>query len=382
MKTEQKEVLLLFGSNYNYALHRGAAEFAAAHQWHLITQPYQIPHLPKNWKGSGILTALGADPEITDFIIQADCPKVDLSGSHPEVHIPRLTADNLHIGKLAADHFIGRGFRSYTYCCDRLDPVSFLRKEGFFIALKIEELSSRYWEWEAHAKRKRIDWDRKKEWLQAKISKAAKPLAVFAYNDIIASQVVEAAIAAGISVPEEVAVMGVDNDELICNTTIVPLSSVKHDLHSLGYQGAILLQQLMLGESSPDRPILIAPKGVEPRASTDIIAIHNPRCATALKFIKTNYRQNIGIEDIAAAVGCSRRTLEIEFHLELGRTLNKELQRIRMNQAKGLLIYTPFSIAEIAAKCGFRSVEYLHRIFKKQENTTPHKFRVHHTQNQ
>lgn len=370
---------MLFGSNYNHALHRGAAEFAVAHRWHLTVQPYQIIHPPKNWRGDGIVTALGIDPELIDFVMQADCPKVDLTGSHPEIHIPRLTADNLYIGKLAANHFIGRGFLSYAYCCDRLDPVSFLRKEGFFNALKTESLSSRCWEWEAHAKRNNDIWDKKRKWLQDRIKEAEKPLAVLAYNDIVAAEVVDVAGSCGFSVPEEVAVMGVDNDDLLCNTAAVPLSSVKHDLHSLGYQGAKLLQQLMQGESSPDRPILIAPQGVEIRASTDIIAIHNPRCAAALKFIKTNYPQNIGVEDLAAAAGCSRRTLETEFLRELGRTLNKELQRVRINQVKKLLISTPLSIADIATACGFHSGEYLYRIFMKMEHTTPRKFRVEHT---
>jgi LacI family transcriptional regulator len=379
MKTRQKEVLLLFGSNYNHTLHRGVADFASAHRWHLTVQPYQIHHPPGNWRGSGILAALGDDPEITDFVTDAKCPKIDLSGSHPEIKIPRLTADNLHIGKLAADHFIGRGFRSYAYCCDRLDPMSFLRREGFFMALKIEELSSRSWEWEAHVKKiTKTDWNRKRQWIRKQIEKASKPLAIFCFNDIIASQVVETAIDSGFSVPEEVAVMGVDNDELICNTAAVPLSSVQHDLHTLGYQGAKLLQLLMDGNTSPERPILITPRGVEPRVSTDIIAIHNPRCADALKFIRDNYRTNIGIRDIAAETGCSRRTLETEFRKELGRTLNKELHRVRMNHVKELLISSRLSIAEVAAASGFQSVEYLHRAFKKQEKITPRQFRTRH----
>jgi LacI family transcriptional regulator len=203
-----------------------------------------------------------------------------------------------------------------------------------------------------------------------------KPLAVFGYNDCVAADIIDACDDAGLLVPEAVAVMGVDNDTILCECVRVPLSSVCHDLEGMAYQAAALLDRLMAGRKPPKGIIRVPPTGLVTRRSTDILAVDNLQVARALRYIQDLYTNPLlGVEAVVAATDLSRRPLERAFRQEMKRTLNEEIVRVRMEKVKDLLTTTSMKVVEVAAATGFTRPSHLFRTFRKQLGLSPNTYR-------
>ena len=204
-----------------------------------------------------------------------------------------------------------------------------------------------------------------------------KPLAVFSYNDCVAADVIDACGEAGLLVPEAVAVMGVDNDVVLCESVRVPLSSVCHDLEGMAYQAAALLDRLMDGNKAPAEVLRVQPKGVVTRRSTDIVAIDNLQVARALRCILDHYSNALlGVNDVVGATDFSRRELEKAFRKELQRTINEEITRVRMDRVKDLLATTTMKAVEISAATGFSRTNHFFRTFRKLVGLSPKVYRA------
>jgi LacI family transcriptional regulator len=204
-----------------------------------------------------------------------------------------------------------------------------------------------------------------------------KPLGLMAANDARARHVLEACRAIGLRVPEDVAVLGVDNDEVICELTDPPLSSIEHGAANLGYQAAALLDRLMAGKKAKKLKTLIAPKEVVTRRSTDILAIEDHEVATAMAFIHRNRCTPIRISDVVEAVQVSRSTLETRFKAVTGRTMHGEIQRLQIDRARSMLATTDLPIKQISALAGFANVHYMTTIFRQSTGWTPAEYRKH-----
>jgi LacI family transcriptional regulator len=203
------------------------------------------------------------------------------------------------------------------------------------------------------------------------------PLGIFCYNDCVAADIVDACIEAEIQIPDQVAVLGVDNDPVICDCVQVPLSSVRHDLEGMAYEAAALLDALINGEPAPKIPKRISPKGVVTRKSTEVLAVENPDVSTALSYIQGNFlRGNLSVDDIVAHTQLSRRSLERAFREELQRTMLHEILRVRVNHAQKLLETTSLSVTDIAARSGFASLNHFFRVFHGRTGLTPRAFRL------
>jgi LacI family transcriptional regulator len=203
-----------------------------------------------------------------------------------------------------------------------------------------------------------------------------RPLAVFAITDDLAADIVSAAALVGLRVPEDVAVLGVQNDELICESLPVSLSSIDNNLEAVGYQAASLLHRhLVHGEPLPDNPVLIAPIGVVERRSTDIFAVRHPDVQMALRFIKQNFRKPIQTEAIVAATSLSQRALYTAFRQVLGLTIHDQVVRERIDLAKRLLLKTDASIESIAADVGFGETRTMYTHFKRDTGAGPKEWR-------
>jgi len=198
-----------------------------------------------------------------------------------------------------------------------------------------------------------------------------------AANDARARHVLEACRAIGLRVPEDVAVLGVDNDEVICELTDPPLSSIEHGAGNLGYQAAALLDRLMAGKKARKLKTLIPPKEVVTRRSTDILAIADPEVAAAMAYIHKNSCRPIHIADVVAAVQVSRSTLETKFKAVTGRTMHSEIQRLQIDCARSLLATTDLPIKQIAARAGFAHIHYMTTIFHQSTGWTPAEYRKH-----
>jgi len=369
-----RNILLALG-NYHHRTHRGVARYARQHNWHLVADMAATSQIPSGWSGDGIITALSFRQDLVDFVCSSDVPKVDLSLTRPEIDIPRVLGDNELIGRMAAEHLLDRGFKHFTWFGISGGMVPIERYNGFSSRLQKAGYDCRTIDWDRDRGRRPDTWANRRQWLIECLDDMPRPLAVFAYNDHLAANVIDACLQATILVPEEVAVIGVDSDDLVCECLSVPLTSVNHDLERLGYEGAALLDLLMDGSPPPKKPIRIKPKGVVMRKSTDIIAVAHLQVATSLRFIRENYNRAISVDDIVSSTAMSRRGLEKAFHTHLGRSINAELRRVRLDQVRRLLVETETTVIDISSVTGFSSPQYLCNVFKHATGMTPREFR-------
>jgi LacI family transcriptional regulator len=373
--SKQRNVLLALG-RYDYRTHRGVALYAGKHQWHLNVEMCISGRLPRGWRGDGIITSLDYQTDLVRMIRAAKVPVVDLSITRQDVALPRVIGDHVLIGQMAAEHLLERGFRHFAWCADHDDPICSLRHRGFSKTLGQAGFTCEEWIWRPGQQKPSDYWMAKSRWLQQKLRSMSLPGAVFAFRDAEAANVLDACLQAGFAVPEEVAILGVDNHELICESVHVPLSSVHHDLEKVGYEGAALLDRLMQGAPPPTQPILICPKGIITRRSTDVLAVNHEPSRRALRFIRENYQRNIGVTEAVQASGMARRTLEKTFRQSIGRTIHEELIRVRLARSRELLRQSDLSVTEIAARTGFRTAQYFSRVFHEAMSVTPRRYRL------
>jgi LacI family transcriptional regulator len=222
-----------------------------------------------------------------------------------------------------------------------------------------------------------VNWTLRRRRVIHTIQSLRYPLGIFCYNDCVAADIVDACVEADIQIPDRVAVLGVDNDPVICDCVQVPLSSVRHDLESMAYEAAALLDRLINGESPPKMPLRIAPKGVATRRSTEVLAVEDPRVGDALRYIQENFfGGNLSVDEVVAHCGIPRRSLERAFRQELQRTVLHEILRMRISHAQKLLETTSFSVTDIATQSGFVSLNHFFRVFHGRTGVTPRAFRL------
>jgi LacI family transcriptional regulator len=219
------------------------------------------------------------------------------------------------------------------------------------------------------------DWRLDLASLGAWIKTLPRPVAVLCWNASSAREIVFACQAAGLLVPEEVAVLSQANDEVLCETSIVPISGVAVSGEGIGMEAAHVLDRLMRGRPAPRKPILISPLGIVTRQSTDTLAIGDPAVVKALSFLRQNPSAQVRVEDIARQAGVSRRVLERRFMELLDRTPADEIRRVRLERARQLLVETDMSLAQVAEVSGFSSQAYFSDLFRRQMFLAPLQYR-------
>jgi len=372
----QKRVLVALGW-YDYRLHRGIEKFAQEHHWHLSTNLAREKVIPWGWEGDGILAWLGAGDDLAEFVVRAKKPTVDFSYRRPQLKFARVLEDHSHAAQLVAEHFLSRGLSHFAFYSDA-ENWSYKERGGAFInALKQAGHKCTWLQWHRSAgyRNNRDQWKRKRQWLIAQIRAAPKPLAIFAANDEQALEVLESCESAGISVPEQVAIVGAENYLLAPDAMHTPISSVDTNLEVLGYRGAALLEDLMNGKRPPDKPIRIPAAGIITRKSSDLLAIKHKGVANSLRFIWEHAHEPISISDVVAVCGISRRGLHKAFLDNVGRTPGQELQRVRLDRAKRLLSESDHKLEVLAGMCGYQTVNSFCVAFKHATGQTPKQFR-------
>ena len=275
------------------------------------------------------------------------------------------------------DHLIAGGFTHFAYAGA---PVatnwSRWRQEAF--ASRLAEYGHACAVYPGPPARGRAEWERERSAMCRWLAKLPKPVAVFAANDARGRQVLDACLAADLPVPYQVAVLGVNNDELICETSQPPLSSVAVDVEHAGYAAAELLDHLMRGTLREPRLITYQPAGVVRRASTERLPVTDRLVIRALEYIRINAGLNIRVSDVAEHLGVTRRWLEKRFAAELDRSVLDEIQRVRFETVRGLVSQTGLAFTEIARRCGFNSANHLGIIFKAHFGVTMSAYREQH----
>lgn len=350
---------------------RGIARFARDAGWILDGRFERSGEIPVGWKGDGIIGVLGVDPEVDRFAVKTRIPFVNIGYSLPEA-APRIIADQTLIARLAAGHFRNRGFRDIAYYLRTGRPGDAGRCEAFRQELAGHGLDLTVLDGSKHGDASAAARGR---WLSQRLKKLPKPTAVLAEIDDYAIEVIEAALDAGLAVPEDIAVLGVGNDELRCPFAPVPLSSVNDNACGIGQQACLLLDRLMGGGRVAVDLISVPPLGVITRRSTDVVAVEHPQVAMALKAIRENYREPMTADGIISGVPMSRRRLHDAFVRHIGRSVADEVTRLRVEHAKRLLAETTGKQHQVALQCGFRNEARLVLVFTRVTGTTPGEYR-------
>ena len=297
---ENHEVLVLVSPDPPHRF-QGIARLAGERGWHIRTESRRLP--PWDWEGDGVLVMLEDIPELKRFVAKMRrkrIPVVDLLEDQPQVPLTRVAGDNPAIGRLAAEHFNARDFRHAAFFSLRHNHTHDLRIEGFREAWKGEP--PRLWLWPDEANGQIEDWKRMGSWLALRLADAPKPLAVFAWNDYDATHVLNACRKLELKVPEDVAILGVDDNKVICEHQSVNLSSIAHDHERVGYAAAATLERLMCGGTVERQLVRVRPRGVVTRESTDTFAVNDPLLQPAIDYISRNLSRPLGAAQIASAL--------------------------------------------------------------------------------
>ncbi len=332
------------------------------------------PRWLNSWKGDGILirSSHSAACRIlrsgTIPFVQLYC-KNDADGYD-------VGSDETAIGETAVRHFLEQGHRHFAMFSQRSLYWAKIREDGFVAALDRHGFTCSVFQsprpilepltlWNSRDRNRLSDW----------LRSLPKPIALFAPTDMHARRIVDLCRELDLKVPEQLAILGVDNDEWFCRHHTPTLSSIDQNGNRIGYEAATLLYRLMNGEKRPESPIFVPPVGVVKRASTDILAIDDEDLVAAASFIRNHLGENIDIDDVVAEVGLSRRTLERKFVKQFGRTLGQEISRLRLESAAALLRETAIPVGNVARRCGFGTHGYFISAFQKAFQQTPTEYR-------
>jgi len=376
MPKKQKRVLLALGW-YDYRLHQGIEKYAQEHGWHLYADLAREKVIPWGWEGNGVLAWLGAGDDLAEFVQSTRKPTVDFSLRRPQLKFPRVLEDHAHAAQLVAEHFVSRGFSNFMFYSDADNWSYEERGKGFCAALAVtgHECAWLRWHRSPDFAAGREEWRRKRKWLVAEMKRAPKPLAVFAANDQLAVDVLESCESLGITIPEQVAIVGAENYLLAPDAMHIPISSIDTNLETLGYRGAELLDSLMRGEPSPKDPIRVPAKGVVVRRSSDILAIKHKGVAKSLRYIWEHSHEPICVKDLVAVAAMSRRGMHKAFLEHIGRTPGQELQRVRIEHAKKFLAESGNKIETLAKMCGYQSINSFCIAFKRTTGMSAKRYR-------
>jgi LacI family transcriptional regulator len=374
----RREVALLIETSNAYArgLLQGVVHYVREHQswsFHLKEQGRgdDPPAWLENWKGDGIIARIET-PRIAKAVARARLPAVDVSAARLLPSLPWLETDDTQIAALAAGHLMERGFKHFAFCGDSRFNWSLWRGEAFAVRIRTAGHDCHRYQPSASSE----DLTEQVRDIARWVRTLPKPIGIMCCYDIRGRQVLDACRTADVSVPDEAAVIGVDNDELLCELSLTPLSSVIPNAQRTGYEAAALLDHLMAGQTLSTTVHRIAPLGVAARQSTDVLAMDDRAIARAVQFIREHACSGINVSDLLKTVPLSRRVLEQRFQKLLRRSPREEIQLVRLNRVKQLLTDTDLPLYEIADRTGFEHVEYLSVVFKRETKMTASSYRA------
>ncbi|MEZ6137631.1 MAG: DNA-binding transcriptional regulator [Pirellulaceae bacterium] len=378
MQRRSVALLIETSNSYSRGVLEGITQYVQHHERWSIFLPEQErggkpPQWLGRWKGDGIIARIETD-EIASALRNTRLPVVDVSAARHLPDIPWVETDDEAIAELGVNHLLDRGFRNLGYCGDPGFNWSNWRREKFRSLAESAGVRPRIYD-SLSRNDPQYSWNREKRGLAKWLKNMPRPIGIFACYDIQAQKVLEVCRELGIAVPEEIAVLGVDNDQLLCELADPPLSSVMCNTHRTGFEAANLLDRMMNGSQIGSAPILVAPLGIQARQSTDILAIDDPDVAVALRFLREHALEGINVADVVRQVPLSRRVFESRFMKILGRSPHEELTRLKLVRMKELLTETDLSLSEIARRTGFEHDEYMCVFFRKAEGMPPGKYR-------
>jgi LacI family transcriptional regulator len=372
------QVALLIETSNAYArgLLKGITSYVREHRpWSIYLPELGRGDAPpdwiRGWHGDGIIARIENDT-IAKFIEQKSIPVIDVSTARLIPNLLCVETDDKNFAEVAAQHFFQRGFKHLAFCGDKRFKWSENRRVHFLNILTSHGINCHVHDLHEGDNAPHPDITAAMQlWLKS----LPQPVGIFCCYDILARMVLDNCRSLTIPVPEEVAVLGVDNDELICDLCHPPLSSVIPNTQKTGYLAAQLLDQLMNGQPLNNETHLVESLGVATRQSTDMLAIEDQEMIMVLRYIREHACEGIQVSDILKLVSMSRRVLESRFRKAVGRTPHEEIARIRIERVKELLAESEVSIEKIALRTGFEHPEYLTVAFKRETGISPSEYR-------
>lgn len=374
----QIAVLVDTSRSYGRDIVRGIRRYVAEHgPWSLYLESRDLsssfPDWLEKWPGDGIL-ARTVDEQLLRKLKATKLPVIELRSTMLKHPFPFVGMDNSLVGSRVAGHFRDRGFQRFACCTDTSEKFYMQRCEHFMETLREQGFDCAVFQTATPGK-KRPRWDEHQRALADWLRSLEKPVGVFACNDQFGFWVLDAARRAGISVPEEVAVIGAENDKTLCDTAWPPLSSVQLRGQAVGHAAARMLDDWIHGRAVPPRETLLPPGDVVVRQSSDIVAVEDGRIAHALRFIRQHAADDLDVNRVAREVALSRSALERRMKAIIGRSPGEEINRIRFGHVEKLLVQTDLTLDAIAARAGFTHPQYMAEAFRKRTGVTPGEFR-------
>lgn len=373
-----KHVILLIelDSGYTRELVKGITRYSRFNgPWAFFSErgnPKKVMQFLKTWNPNGIIASISDRREAREIIIPG-LPAIILCCNKIVNGYPNIIGDWEAEGKLGSEYFLSKGFTKFGYCGFSNLEWSNSRGQAFLNSIKNAGYTAFH-----HAKpwHSVTDyWQREQDMLCEWIRHLPKPIGILACNDTRGRHVLEACKLENIAVPEQVAVLGVDNDDTICQMTHPQLSSIAVNTEEAGYLAAELLDKMMSGQQCTPEHIVVSPINVVTRQSTDILAVEDNDVAKALNFINASTQQQIHVDDVASYVSIARRGLERKFKKYLNKSIYTCIQNSKMNKICKLLVETDFSVSQISDKLGFCDVSHLTHFFIREMNATPTEYR-------
>jgi LacI family transcriptional regulator len=372
----KRQVYVILGAERQY--HRevwaGIARYARVHGgWLFRGEPTLLGAggpLTAGPRPDGVIAMVRTAGQL-DSLRRLGAPLVSVSIALPDEEIHRVVSDEAAMARAAVEHFRQRGFEHFAFC--ELDNLSHLRGRHFAEALGQAGFSCQVF---------RVGYSRRRHWtdgrdraaLGAWLASLPRPVAILAHNDIRARHLVETCAAIGLSVPDDVAVLGIDNEPPFCEVCQPPLSTIVPNAERVGFEAGALLEKLIAGEPAK-RCVLIPPQGIVVRQSTDVTAVRDPLVANAVQFIREHACEGIDVADVLTHAVVSRTWLDQRFRQFLGRTPHEEILRVRLNRACQLLQASDLALDVVAQRSGFRHAAYLVEVFAREIGQTPGQYR-------
>lgn len=382
-KRARKVALLVETSrSYGRDVLRGIARFARTRShWSLLHEEMTIDALPPDWMESAGLSGVIArvDAWTVEPLRRLRIPCVDVQCVGRFAAIPQVETDDRQVSELAFRHLWDRGFRRFAFCGFQYAHYSEARLHSF--ARLVQNAGCELSVYETPAAKDQpvtsiersglVDVDPLGAWLQS----LTPPTGLLVCNDIRGQQVLNLCRALQLAVPDDLGVIGVDDDDAICPLCDPPLSSVRPDAERVGYRAAEILDAMMLGNAPPDDLELVPPVSVVQRRSTQVMAVEDRGVAQVMRFIREHACDGIDVSDVVEFSQWSRRQLERRFRSELNRTPHEEITAVQVERVKQLLAESEMTLEEMAPLAGYRHKERLAAVFKRECGETPGTYR-------
>lgn len=373
-----RRVLLLIEAPtaFTMKLIRGVTSYSQSHGHWLMTlregcSSQLLPFLDDMSSYDGVIARIECS-EVHQRIKAATLPFVNVSGTNFDQQVPWVTVNHESVARLVVQEFRNNGHTDFAF----FGPVRrawSCQRETCFQKLVSDKGLNFCGTFLTHPEKSQEEAEirRISDWLKG----LPIPTAVMAANDVCGNQLLKCCHAKGLSVPDQLAVIGVNNDELLCELSYPTLTSVSTNTEKIGYESAELLNQMMSGKVVPPQSIRVEPLGIESRRSTNTTAGADPFVGLAFRFIQQHACDGINVEDVLKLVPMSRTALETAFRQFIGRSPHHEIARIRMERARRMLAESELPIADVARRCGYSTVDYFSAAFKRKEGVSPSEFR-------